>query len=176
MRRVIHSLVLTSLLAVPLAAVSAQKPSAEDIRQLDDQVQDVKTDALEIATELAILENRLLYPSETRLTIFLAMARNEGVQLRTTEVRVDGDLVAQHVYGAGEVEALQKGGMQNLYTGNVTLGSHELSVRLIGQFPNGASFDESGTYEFTKTVDAKTLDVTLDLAAREVGGIRIEDR
>ena len=161
MWRVMHSWLLTALLAAPFALTQAQEPSADDIRGLDEQVQDVKTEVLDIAAEFNRLEQRLLYPSATRLTVSLAMIANEDVRLSAVEVRLDGDLVAHHVYSDGEVEALQKGGVQTLHTGNVAAGEHELAVRAIGKHAAGTDFVRRGRHVFTKGVEAKALKIMI---------------
>ena len=175
MWRVIHTLLLTAALAAPPACVHAQDSSTDDIRQLDDQIQGAKEDTLDIAAELNLLEERLLYPTGTRLTVSLALTRAGRVQLGAAEIRIDGDLVAHHLYGEGELKALQKGGVQDLYTGNVSIGRHELQLRIIGEHSDGTHFERTASHVFTKDTAAKAIDVTLDLAARE-NEVRISDR
>ena len=174
MLKVISSLLLTSALAAPLACADVQQPSTDDIRQLDNQIQGVKEDALDIAAELNVLEQRLLYPPSTRLTVSLALARSGRIKLSKAEIRVNGDLVAHYTYREGELTALQKGGVQNLYTGNVPAGKHELQFRLMGEHANGARIERTANHAFTKDAAPKALRVTLDLAARE-NEIRIEN-
>ena len=175
MWRVIQSLLLTAALAAPLMCVHAQDSGDDDVRQLDDQIQGAKEDALDIAAELNLLEQRLLYPTGTRLTVSLTMTRAGRVRLESAEIRIDDDIVANHVYSEGELKALQKGGVQNLYTGNITIGRHELQLTIIGEHMDGAHFERKASHVFTKHAAASALDVALDLATRE-GGIRIEDR
>ena len=47
------------------------------MRSLDEQVQEIKTDVLGIAAELNRLEEKLLYPSNTHLAIFVSIAEGE---------------------------------------------------------------------------------------------------
>lgn len=173
MWRVIQCLLFTTLLAAP---VQAQQAPEVDIRKLDDQVQAVKTEALDIAVELERLEKQLLYPSETRLTVALAMNAEKGFRPGAAKVRVDGELVAHHIYSDSEVDALRQGGVQTLHVGNVALGKHELDVSISGELADGASFEETARHEFNKGVDASTLSIMLGQAGRENGRIRIEDR
>ena len=173
MWKVIHCLLLTAALAAPLACVNAQQPSTDEIRQLDNQIQSAKEDALDIAAELNVLEQRLLYPAGTRLTVSLALIRSGRIKLSTAEIRVNGDFVADHAYSDGELMALQKGGVQVLHTGNVPAGKHELQFRITGQHADGARFERTANHSFTKDSAPKALKVTLDLAARE-NEIRIE--
>src|SRR5688572_24872454 len=58
-----------ALLALAVGAVSAQEPATAEMRSLDEQVQEIKTDVLGIAAELNRLEEKLLYPSNTHLEI-----------------------------------------------------------------------------------------------------------
>jgi hypothetical protein len=58
---------LVLLACSPLAVSSAQDRSGDDIRSLDGQVQEIKSDILSIAAELGNLEERLLYPSNTQV-------------------------------------------------------------------------------------------------------------
>lgn len=171
---VIRGLLLTTLLAVPLAA--AQGPADDDIRSLDDRVQQVKADALDVAAELNLLEQRLLFPSGTRLTVSLAISGRQGLRLSAAELRIDGNLVAHHIYSESELEALGKGGVQTLYVGNVTTGTHELDVRLIGKLASGMDVEETGRHVFTKGAGAKTLDVRFERADPESRGIRVRER
>src|SRR6266704_6984373 len=47
-------------------------PDQQQMRGLDEQVQEVKSDVLSIAAELNQLEEKLLYPSGTQVAIFVA--------------------------------------------------------------------------------------------------------
>jgi hypothetical protein len=172
----VHSVLLTTLLAAPFASVPAQEPSGDEIRELDELVQDAKAEALDIAAELNRLERRLVYPSATRLTLTFAAAGEKSARLNAIEVRIDGEIAAQYVYSPAELEALRNGGVQTLYTGNVTSGQHEVNVRITGTLENGASFEETGRHVFTKGADARTLDIKFDGAGRERAAIRIADR
>ena len=176
MWRMVHSVLLTTLLAAPFASVQSQEPSGDEIRELDELVQDAKAEALDIAAELNRLEQRLVYPSATRVTLTFAAAGEKSARLNAIEVRIDGEVAAQHVYSPGELDALRQGGVQTLYTGNVASGQHELNVRITGRLENGAGFEETARHVFTKGADARTLDIKFDGAGRETAAIRIADR
>src|SRR5574340_524314 len=53
----------------------------EQNKGLDEQVQDIKTDVLSIAAELNQLEEKLLYPSDTQVAIFVSVAKGEKFRL-----------------------------------------------------------------------------------------------
>jgi len=115
-------------ISVLVLSVSAygEKISREQIKGLDEQVQEIKSDVMGIASELKQLEEKLLYPSSTQVAVFVSLVSGETFRLDSVEVRLDGKPVAQHLYTFKELEALQKGGVQRIYTGNVRSGEHNL--------------------------------------------------
>src|SRR5882757_6536804 len=120
----------------PQAAV--RKPSQEEIpsdqremRGLDEQIQEIKSDALRMSAELSQLEEKLLYPSGTQVAIFVTLAKGDTM-------RLDGQLVAHYIYSAKELQALHKGGVQRIYVGNVPTGDHKLDVLVDGKLEGGA--------------------------------------
>ncbi len=145
--------------AVSLAG--AQDLSGADMRSLDGQVQEIKSDVLNIATELNNLEERLLYPSNTQVSVFVALAPKEDFRLDAVHVTINGELATHHIYSFKELEALQKGGVQRIYTGNVPTGDHQIDVTINGKLKNGNDFSESGSFSFAKGVRPKALGVTL---------------
>src|SRR5262245_34224719 len=116
-------MIMNSLLklAVPAAmagvtcAALAQPVSRDQIKGLDEQVQDIKKDTLAISSELLQLEEKLLYPSNTQLSLFVSLAGNGKVRLDAVRLKVDGKDVAHHVYTFKELEALQSGGVQRIH-------------------------------------------------------------
>jgi hypothetical protein len=149
------------LCAANCVAVSAQESTQEEMRSLDDQVQETKTDVLTIARDLALLEERLLYPSNTEVAVFVEMRTPGDFRLDAMRVEIDGSAVATHIYSFKELEALQKGGVQQIYTGNVTTGSHQLTVTVNGKLANGKDFTGSEGFTFSKEVDPCSLGLTL---------------
>jgi len=148
---------------------------AEDMRSLDGQVQEIKSDVLSIAAELNNLEERLLYPSNTQVAVFVSIAKGEEIRLDAVQIEIDGELSTHHIYSFKELEALQKGGVQRIYTGNIATGDHKLSVTIIGKLKNGKDFNESGNFEFAKGVEPKTLGITLGGPAFGKSGIQVGD-
>ena len=157
----IRKAMLVMLVLGPVALAGAQDLSGADMRSLDGQVQEIKSDVLSIASELNNLEERLLYPSNTQVSIFVALAPDESFRLDAVQLTIDGELATHHIYSFKELEALQKGGVQRIYTGNVPTGNHQISVTFNGKLKNGNDFSESGDFSFSKGVKPKALGVTL---------------
>ena len=133
----------------------------EQMKGLDEQVQEVKTDVLSISAELSQLEEKLLYPSETHLAVFVQLAKGDKLRLDSVDVQVDDQPATHYIYSFKELEALQKGGVQRLYTGNVASGEHQLKVTVSGKLANGQDYSRSETAQFTKEIKPKLLGVTV---------------
>jgi hypothetical protein len=143
-------------------AAYAQEISREQIKGLDEQVQEIKSDVLSIAAELNQLEEKLLYPSNTQVAVFVSMVSGETFRLDSVEIQLDGKPVAHHIYTFMEFEALQKGGVQRIYTGNIRAGDHDLQVLVIGKFSGGADFRKTERFKFNKDVGPKIVEISLD--------------
>lgn len=169
MSKLIGTVLMVVLMAGPFVTVAAQELAAADIRSLDGQVQEVKSDVLGIASELNNLEERLLYPSNTQVSMFVSLAENEDFRLDAVQIEINGQLATHHIYSFKELEALQKGGVQRIYTGNVTTGDHQLNVTVIGKLKSGKDFSESDSFTFSKGVKPKALGLTLSGSGIQVG-------
>ena len=152
--------------APPPAAV--REPSQEEIpsdqrqmRGLDEQIQEIKSDALRMSAELSQLEEKLLYPSGTQVAIFVALAKGDTIRLDAVRLQIDGQLVARYIYSAKELQALRKGGVQRIYVGNVATGDHKLDVLVDGKLEDGADFSRTGEFTFRKEVKPKLVGLTL---------------
>jgi hypothetical protein len=150
------------------AAAKVQGPSREEIpsdeqqmRGLDEQIQEMKSDALSMSAELSQLEEKLLYPSGTQVAIFVALAKGDRMRLDAVRLQIDGELVAHYIYSAKELEALRKGGVQRIYVGNVASGDHKLDVLVDGKLEGGADFSRNGQFTFRKEVKPKLVGLTL---------------
>jgi len=149
-----------SVLLLSVAAYGGEV-SKEQIKGLDEQVQEIKSDVLGIAAELNQLEEKLLYPSNSQMAVFISLARGETFRLDSVEIQLDGDPVAHHLYTFKELEALQKGGVQRIYTGNVRSGDHDLQVFVIGKTGGGTDFEKSVRLMVNKDVGPKIVEISL---------------
>ncbi|MDH5473299.1 MAG: hypothetical protein OEY61_10625 [Gammaproteobacteria bacterium] len=137
----------------------AQEVSKAQIKGLDEQVQEIKKDVLGISTELALLEEKLLYPSNTQVSVFVSFADKEGFRLDAMDVKLDGQEVVHHLYTAKELEALRNGGVQRIYTGNIRTGEHQIEVVFLGKSGLGGVYREKASHTITKGVKPKLVEV-----------------
>ena len=151
-------MLLAVVALVPMAVLAQQDKASQG---LDEQVQEIKSDALSIAAELSQLEEKLLYPSGTQVSVFVALAKGDPMRLDAVRLQIDGQLVAHHIYSAKELEALRKGGVQRLYTGNVTTGDHKLEVLVDAKLEDGKDFSRTENFTFRKEVKPKMVGLTV---------------
>ena len=138
-----------------------QDVSKDMIKGLDEQVQEIKSDVLRIAADLNQLEEKLLYPSNTQVAVFVSASKDKTFRLDAVEIQLGGRPVAHHIYTYKELEALQKGGVQRIYTGNIKTGQHHLQVSVIGKTDGNTDFHMTKDFTFTKDVGPKILELSL---------------
>jgi hypothetical protein len=158
-------MLLSTLVAVLICASGAvgfaETSSKEQMQSLDNQVQEIKSDVLSIAAELSRLEEKLFYPSNTQVSVFVSLAEGEPLRLDWVRIGIDGQPVAHHIYTFKELEALQKGGVQRIYTGNVPTGEHRLEVSMAGALAGGGELDGTRSFSFRKEVEPKLVGIVL---------------
>lgn len=154
--------ILSTVLVLILSyAAHSEEVSQEQLKGLDEQVQEIKSDVLSIAAELNILEEKLLFPSHTQVAVFVSQAPKDTSRIDYVDINIDGEPIAHHIYRFKELEALQKGGVQRIYTGNITTGDHELTVTVNGKEEGGSDFQQTGTFMMQKDVAPKIVEVVL---------------
>lgn len=160
MIKCLRAILALSIFLLTLPAF-AQEVSKEQIKGLDEQVQEIKSDVLGIAAELNQLEEKLLYPSDTQIAVFVSMAGGEKFRLDAVEIQLGGKPVAHHLYTFKELEALRKGGVQRIYTGNIRTGEHDLQVTLTGKSEGGADLRRTESFKVDKDVGPRVVEVSL---------------
>ena len=155
------ALALVLLATIPAVSARSEPASREQMRGLDEQVQEIKSEVLEIAAELSRLEERLLYPSDTHVAVFVSLSDGGPFRLDSVQVEIDGMPVARHIYSFKELEALRKGGVQRIYTGNLATGEHQLAVSVAGARADGAALSSSESFVFTKDVGPELVGISL---------------
>jgi hypothetical protein len=168
-------IVMSALLCMHAQAGPADQSARAQMKGLDEQVQEVKSDVLSIAADLNQLEEKLLYPSDTHLAVFVSLAHGETLRLDAVQIQIDGQLATHYIYSFKELDALRKGGVQRIYSGNVATGAHEIAVSVNGKLANGKDFSQSEHFPFTKEIKPKLLGVSLAGPESPQAGIHLED-
>jgi hypothetical protein len=141
-----------------LAAASAQ---AGRFRALDEEVQDLKQLVVELNRDLFLLEEELLFPANTQVSVFLSMDVGEFFALDSVQLRLNNRDVASHLYTAREVDALMRGGVQRLYIGNIRAGEHELIAVFTGRGPHEREYRRATSIVFEKGIGPRQIELAI---------------
>lgn len=158
-------LLLGFMLIMLAGPVIAQGDAGQSV---DSELQDLKKDVMQLNRDLFILEEELLYPSSTQLTVFLSMDVGEYFALDAVELKIDDQVVTHYLYTQRELSALRRGGVQRLYLGNVRSGDHELTAFFIGLGPKGREYRRATSLKFSKDRTVKYLELRIsDLESKQ---------
>lgn len=132
---------------------------------LDTEIAGLKAEVSAHADDIFKLEQNVLHPVDTRLAIFLTLANREGLDLDSVELFVNGKPAASHLYTARESESLQQGGTQQLFTGNLANGEHELKVVITARAANDRFVRRESTHRFQKRPGVLRFQMALEAKA-----------
>jgi len=163
LKRYFNNILISSTLAfsVMLMPAQAAEVTKEQIKGLDEQVQDIKQDVLDLTSELTRLEEKLLFPSNTQVSLFVSLQGDKDFVLDSMQIKLDNKVVAQHLYTFKEIEALRAGGVQRIYTGNIKTGDHALVASFIGRTKSGNEYQRSEKITVTKAVGPKFVEIQI---------------
>lgn len=142
----------------PVPAASAVPQASTG---LDNRVQDLKKEVLDLNRDLFALEEELLYPASTQLVVFLSMDLGSLFALDSVEVKLNNRTVANYLYTDRELDALRRGGVQQLFIGNVPTGETELVAFFVGKGPHGRDYRRGTTYVVKKDLSPKYIELKI---------------
>ncbi|MGA8146448.1 MAG: hypothetical protein WB870_02595 [Gallionellaceae bacterium] len=132
-----------------------------DFRSLDEKVQSLKSDVLDLNQDLSHLQDELLTPASTKISVFVSIDPQSSLKLNSVQLQLDNRNVASYLYNNDEQQALQRGGVQRLYLGNVTTGLHQLTASFIGKDGGGQERRGSINTNFQKSLAAKFVELKI---------------
>ena len=152
---------LQTAAAVPEFKADQGAAQRTEFRTLDEETQDLKKQVLDLNRDLFLLEEELLFPSNTQTAVFVAMDVGEFFGLDSVELKIDNKDVANYLYTERESEALLKGGVQRLFIGNLKAGEHELVAVFTGQGPHTRDYRRAASLVFEKGIGPKYIELTV---------------
>jgi hypothetical protein len=160
--------------APPAPAAPDAPPS--DFKTLDQEVQGLKKDVIDLNKDLFVLEEELLFPANTQVALYVSMDVGTFFALDSVTIKIDNKEVKNYLYTAREADALLKGGVQQIYLGNLKVGKHELVAFFAGKGPIERDYKRGATITFDKGVGAKYLELKItDRVAKHQPEFTIKD-
>ncbi len=144
-----------------LYAETPQADSGAENQSFSDKVNNLKQQVLELNRDLFILEEELLFPVNTQINVFVSIDVGYLFELDSVRLKIDDKVVSNYLYTEREIQALQRGGVQRLYVGNLTTGEHELTAFFIGKGPSARDYKRASTVTITKTDEAQFVELKI---------------
>ena len=125
------------------------------------QIESLKKQLIKLNRDLFILEEELLFPASTQVSVLLAVDADKTFSLDSVKLKIDDEVVTQYLYTKRQMHALQRGGVQRLYMGNLRAGEHEVTAVFIGYGPDQREYKRAATLTFTKETGQKTIELKI---------------
>ena len=85
----------------------------------------------------------------------------EFFDLDSVQIKLNDRDVANYLYTSREVDALIRGGVHQLYLGNMKAGEHELIAIFTGQGPHERDYRRGATVIFDKGIGPKYIELSI---------------
>lgn len=125
---------------------------------LSQRIETLKRGVLNLNRDLTLLEQELMYPS-SQASFFLSVDVGTPIRLVDINLTLNGQHVGYHFYSDEEFDALTKGGIQRIHTGNLRSGRHALEATITGYDPRGQDYQRTASYTFTKGPGRKMIEL-----------------
>jgi hypothetical protein len=135
--------------------------SAPSPQAIQGELQALRKKVINVNRDLSTMERDLLYPVSSQVSVFISLDAGQLFVPDSIALKVNDRLVASHLYTEREVTALQRGGIQRLFTGNVRKGDHEMIAVLTGKGPKGKPYRRAVSVIFDKEASAKYLELKI---------------
>ncbi|WP_339750448.1 AraC family transcriptional regulator [uncultured Marinobacter sp.] len=132
---------------------------------LDEEIEELSVEVSGHSASVFALEQKLLHPANTRLAVFLTLQSRNPLDLDSVELFVNGQPVASHLYTERERASLERGGVQQLFTGNLRNGDHELKTVITARSANDDFVRRESIHRFRKRPGTLRLQMSLEARA-----------
>lgn len=147
-------------------AVSNKSPSTESSSIKSDgianDIEKIKKEVLKLNRELFILEEDLLFPASTQISVFVSVDIGRFFTLDSVELKINDKEVAGFLYTQRQRESLEQGGIQRLFKGNLKTGQHQLTAIFIGLDHEQRTVKRAVTYQIDKEDDAVMIELKVE--------------
>jgi hypothetical protein len=139
---------------------SAQR-ALDSVKILSKEIQGLKKSVVDLNKDLQLMEEELLFPSSTQLSLFVSLDMGQFFTLESIKIKLNGKQVASHLYSDKQRQALARGGVQRLYMTNLNLGKHTIVAFFTGIGPNGRPYKRATELEFQKKQGSQYLELAI---------------
>lgn len=139
----------------------ATKDASEDIYKVSKNIQQLKQQVIDLNKDLRLMEEKLLFPSSTKYSVFVSMSSGQFFALESIKLKIDGKLVATHIYSEKQRQAMIRGGIHKLYITNLNEGKHTATLFFTGIGPSQRPYKRASTIDFEKGPAGEYLEIAI---------------
>lgn len=132
-----------------------------ELKRISKYVQSLKSDVVDLNHDLKQMEERILYPSSTKYSVFVSFSSGQFFQLESVKLKLNGKMVATHIYSEKQQSAMLRGGIHRLYMTNLADGEHSATAFFTGIGPGGRSYKRATNIEFEKHANSSYLELAI---------------
>lgn len=133
----------------------------EELKRISKNVRSLKSDVVDLNHDLKQMEERILYPSSTKYSVFVSFSSGQFFELESVKLKLNGKMVATHVYSEKQQNAMLRGGIHRLYVTNLANGEHSATAFFTGIGPGGRSYKRASNIEFEKNANSSYLELAI---------------
>lgn len=147
------------LVVLSASALAVEPESAQPLQQ---EMAQLKQQVIQLNRELFLLEQALLFPPETQLSVFMSIDTGQFMQIDSVQLLLDDEPVGGHLYTPTQLEALKRGAIQPLLQLNVEDGTHQLTAIFVGKGPDNRDYRRAVNYRFEKKAESVLLELQVN--------------
>lgn len=140
---------------------AATQGATENIQKVSKNIQQLKQQVIDLNKDLRLMEEKLLFPSSTKYSVFVSMSSGQFFALESIKLKIDGKLVATHLYSDKQRQAMIRGGIHKLYITNLNEGKHTATIFFTGVGPNERPYKRASTIDFEKGPTGEYLEIAI---------------
>jgi len=158
---------LLPILLLLAGPATAADDGPVDPMVMDLQIQALKEEVLGLNRDLTLLREDLLFPADSQVSVYVSLDVGELFKLDSVKLKVGDRVVATHLYSERELSALRRGGVHQLWLGNLPSGEHDVIAFFTGVGPNGRDYRRAADLKLRKGFGPQTLELKIaDLERR----------
>ncbi|NVJ60207.1 MAG: AraC family transcriptional regulator [Gammaproteobacteria bacterium] len=139
----------------------AEKQAQNTLKSISSELQSLKQDVVSLNNDLRLMEEKILFPSSTKYSVFLSLRTGKFLKLESVKLKLDGKFVSTHLYSNKQREALARGGIQKLHVTNLNEGKHSITAFFTGLDINGRPVKLAETVDFEKGPAGEYLEIAV---------------